>query len=105
MTLRRLRRASGQTLTLGRRIAGTAGLAVAIVVLAVAIGVNVVRVAMGLWSRLAGEDTTARPGLPVHELLAPLPVIAIATPIRRGCVAAPTFSIASRPARRRPRSS
>ncbi|MBA2540833.1 MAG: hypothetical protein H0V17_14435 [Deltaproteobacteria bacterium] len=33
---------------------------------------------MGLWRRLAGDDTTARAGLPVHELLAPLPVIAIA---------------------------
>ena len=33
---------------------------------------------MGLWRRLAGDDTTARGGLPVHELLAPLPVIAIA---------------------------
>lgn len=31
-----------------------------------------------MWSRLAGSDTTARPGLPIHELLAPLPVIAIA---------------------------
>lgn len=27
---------------------------------------------------LAGSDTTRRPGLPVHELLSPLPVIAIA---------------------------
>ncbi len=44
----------------------------------VAIAVNVVRVAMGAWRRLAGEDTTARSGLPVSELLAPLPVIAIA---------------------------
>jgi hypothetical protein len=31
-----------------------------------------------VWRRLAGDDTTARGGLPVHELLAPLPVIAIA---------------------------
>lgn len=33
---------------------------------------------MRLWPRLAGSDTTARTGLPIHELLAPLPVIAIA---------------------------
>lgn len=31
-----------------------------------------------MWQRLAGSDTTAKPGLPIHELLAPLPVIAIA---------------------------
>jgi hypothetical protein len=51
-------------------------------IVAVSIGVNVVRVAMRLhsrvWRRLAGDDTTARAGLPIHELLAPLPVICIA---------------------------
>lgn len=33
---------------------------------------------MGVWRTLAGPDGTRRGGLPVHELLAPLPVIAIA---------------------------
>lgn len=31
-----------------------------------------------MWQRLAGTDSTAKPGLPWSELLAPLPVIAIA---------------------------
>jgi len=49
----------------------------------VAIGVNVVRpFAMRrshkAWQWLAGRDTTARPGLPAHEVLAPLPLLALA---------------------------
>lgn len=31
-----------------------------------------------VWRRLAGDDTTARGGLPVHELLAPVPLLCIA---------------------------
>jgi len=48
------------------------------IIATVGIAVNVVPMAMGVWRRLAGEDSTARSGLPVHELLAPLPVISIA---------------------------